>query len=223
LRLWAVVRRRWQLVLIPFVVVLALGLLTYHRPAPAYNVGIRYSAGQPPAEGSGAEYEDDRYFPWLTSEYIVNGLRDWVTSGSFAEAVSEELARQGVEVSPGAVRGSTAAENVRSILLVSMTYGDRDLVEKMINAATTVLQTRNAEAFPHMGEGATVVALDRAVVNRVPAGLRAALDLPLRLVLAVGAGLALAFLADYMDPRIWGRRELEEMGLVVLAEIPRSR
>jgi capsular polysaccharide biosynthesis protein len=222
-QLWNVILRRWPLALIPFIVVLALGLATYHRPPPAYNVGIRYTAGQPPLIGSGAEYEDDRYYPWLTSEYIVNGLADWAKSGSFAAAVSEELAAEEIAVSAGAIRGSIASDNVRSVLLVSMTYGDPDVLESMINAATRVLQTRNAEAFPFLGENAVVVPLDEPVVNQIPAGLRAALDLPLRLVLAVAAGLGLAFLVDYLDPTVRTRRELEELGLEVLVEIPRTK
>ncbi len=222
-RLWKVILRRWPLAVIPFIVVLALGLVTYDRPALAYNVGIRYTAGQPPLAGSGADYEDDRYYPWLTSEYIVNGLADWVTSGSFAAAVSEELAQEGITLSGGAIRGSVASDNVRSVLLVSMTYGERTTLERMINAATVVLQTRNAEAFPFLGENAAVVPLDEPVVNQIPAGLRAALDLPLRLVLAVSAGLGLAFLVDYLDPTVRTRHELEEMGLAVLAEIPRKK
>jgi len=220
-QLWNVLLRRWPLAVIPFVVVLALGLATYHRPPPAYNVGIRYSAGLPPPAGSGADYEDDRYYPWLTSEYIVNGLADWVKSGSFAAAVSEHLAQQGVDIPAGAVQGSVASDNVRSVLTLSMTYGDREALGEMINAATEVLKTRNAEAFPFQGAAAVVVPLDQPVINQIPAGLRAALDIPLRLMLAVGAGAGLAFLVDYVDPTVRTRQELEAMGLNVLAEIPK--
>jgi capsular polysaccharide biosynthesis protein len=221
-QLWKVLLRRWPLAVIPFVVVLAVGLATYDRPPPAYNVGINYTAGHPPAPDSGADYEDDRYYPWLTSEYIVNGLADWVKSGSFAIAVSKELAEQGVDVPAGAIRGSIASDNVRSVLLLSMTYGDRQVLAAMIQAATVVLQTHNVKAFPFLGENAVVVPLDEPVINQVPAGLRAALDLPLRLGLAIGAGVGLAFLIDYMDPTVRTRRELEEMGLDILAEIPRK-
>lgn len=222
-QLWQVLVRRWHLALAPFVVVLVLGLATYHPPSAAYNVGINYSAGQPPATDSGANYEDDRYYPWLTSEYIVNGLADWVKSGSFAAAVSQELAERGIAVSAGAIRGSIASENVRSVLLLSMTYGDPQVLEEMIESATVVLQTRNAEAFPFLGEPAVVVPLDEAVINQIPPGLRAALDLPLRLVLAVAAGVCLAFLVDYLDPTVRTRRELEAMNLDVLVEIPARR
>jgi capsular polysaccharide biosynthesis protein len=221
--LWQVLLRRWPLVVIPFLVVLALALVTYQPPAPVYNVGVRYTAGQPPVPGSGADYEDDRYYPWLTSEYIVNGLADWVKSGSFAAAVSAELAAQGIHVPADTIRGTIASDNVRSVLLVSMTFGDRDSLAAMIDAAGRVLQTRNLEAFPFLGEPAVVVPLDEPVINQVPAGLRASLDLPLRLALAAAAGVGLAFLINYLDPTVQTRADLETAGLPVLAEIPRHK
>ena len=39
-------------------------------------------------------------------------------------------------------------------------------------------------------------------------------------VLALAAGIALAFLLDYLDDSVRSPRELEEMGLAVLGEIP---
>ena len=52
-------------------------------------------------------------------------------------------------------------------------------------------------------------------------GLRERLDLPLRLLLALAAGVALAFLLDYLDDSVRSAAELEEMGLAVVGEIPR--
>ena len=54
-------------------------------------------------------------------------------------------------------------------------------------------------------------------------GLRERLDLPLRLALAVVAGLALCFLCNYLDSNLRDRAELEELGFAVLGEIPRDR
>jgi capsular polysaccharide biosynthesis protein len=51
--------------------------------------------------------------------------------------------------------------------------------------------------------------------------LRERLDLPIRLFLALLAGIALAFLLDYLDDTVRDQAELEEMGITVLGEIPR--
>jgi hypothetical protein len=64
-----------------------------------------------------------------------------------------------------------------------------------------VLQTRNALAFPQLGtNGAIVRAVDPVNVGRVPPGLRAQLDLPVRVALSLVAGIALVFIAHYLWP-----------------------
>jgi len=46
------------------------------------------------------------------------------------------------------------------------------------------------------------------------------LDLPLRIAVALAAGLGLALLAEYMDPTVRDRDELETIGLSIIGEIP---
>ena len=48
------------------------------------------------------------------------------------------------------------------------------------------------------------------------------LDLPIRVLLALGVGLALTFLLDYLDDSVRGKAELEAMGIAVLAEVPKK-
>ncbi len=50
---------------------------------------------------------------------------------------------------------------------------------------------------------------------------REQLDLPLRLLLALAAGVALAFLLDYLDDAVRVRGDVERLGLEVIGEIPR--
>jgi capsular polysaccharide biosynthesis protein len=45
----------------------------------------------------------------------------------------------------------------------------------------------------------------------------------LRILLALVAGLVVAFLLEYLDDTVRRREELEEMGLPVLVAIPRPR
>jgi capsular polysaccharide biosynthesis protein len=217
-----ILRRRWWLALVPALVVLAVGLLTYRRPAPAYNVGVRFLVGQPPT--AAAELEDEeRLANWQTSEYVVNGLTDWISGLRFAERVSARLAEQGVTAPAGAIRGGLAVDNTRSMLQLSLTYGDSIVLEQMVEAAIAVIVEENGTVIPQLGgEPAAVQLLDAPVVNEVPPGLRSQLDLALRLVIAVGAGIGLAFLVEYLDPALQERRDLEQLALPVLGEIPKE-
>lgn len=210
------------MVVIPTAVVLVVGLVTYSPPGTAYNAGIRFIVSQEPSEAA-AESDEERLANWQTSEYIVNGLTDWVRGGQFAQLVSERLAESGLNIDAGAVRGSIAADNTRSMMTLSMTFGDAAALEAMMNAAAAVLVEENEVGLPQLGgETAALVQLDQPIINPVTAGILEQLQLPLRIVLAVGAGVALAFLVDYLDPSVRSKEELEEMGLAVMGEIPRK-
>lgn len=219
---WKLFKRRWLLAVLPAAVVLTVGLATYQSPPPVYNVGVRFIVGQSPAVEA-ATSDQERYYNWTASEYIVNGLTDWVKGGSFATAVSQELATNGLDVPPGAIQGSLAADNARSMLTVSMTYGDGQVLAAMMDAVAKVLIERNSSALPQLGgETAVLVQLDQPIVNQIPAGIRSQLDLPLRILLALGAGVGLALLIEYLDPTIRERDELAKLGLPVVGEIPKK-
>jgi capsular polysaccharide biosynthesis protein len=217
---WTILRRRWLLVIIPALIVLFIGLITYEPAPPAYNAGVRFIVGQPPGPEATAS-DQERYYNWLGSEYIVNGLTDWIRGGKFAEAVSEYLGSQGIGMSSGAIQGGLAADNARSMLTVSLTGPDPLMVEQMMAGVIVVLTEQNANALPQLGgERAILTLLDDPVVNPISAGLRNQLDLPLRIGLALIAGIGLALAAHYLDPTIRDRSELGALGLPIIGEIP---
>ena len=218
---WMILRRRWPLLVIPTVIILAAGLLTYQPPGTAYNVGVNFIVGQTaPAEAVATD--EQRYYRWLTSEYIVNGLVDWVRGTGYAGLVSKELATQGIDIPAGAIRGSLAADNARSVMTLSLTWGDEAQLAAMMDAAITVLAEQNAGALPPVGtEPVIVTQLDEPVINAIPAGLQSQLDLPIRFALALAAGIGLALLAEYLDPTLRSRADLETIELPVLGEIPK--
>ncbi|MCA9959696.1 MAG: hypothetical protein KC443_11715 [Anaerolineales bacterium] len=220
-RFWAIFWRRWPLVVIPAVIVLGVALATYQSPAAVYTVGVRFIVAQEPVT-TAATVQEERYYNWLTSEYVVNGLTDWVNGRNFATAVSAQLAKEGLDIPAGAIQ--PVADNTRSMLTLSLTAGDAEALAAIMRAAITVLVTQNAAALPQLGgETAVIVPLDEPIVNQVSAGLRAQLDLPLRVILALGAGVGLALLVEYLDPTVRTRAQVEELGLPILGDIPRYK
>jgi capsular polysaccharide biosynthesis protein len=220
--IWALLKRRWLVIVIPTAVVLAIGLITYRPPGPLYNAGVRFIVGQAPVETQELT-DEQRLANWKTSEYIVNTLADWVHGGQFAGLVSQELQDQGITVAPPEIVAGTASDSTRSMMVLSMNYSDDAVLEQMLNAASHVLLSANDQGLPQLGgEPAGVVQLDQPIVNRIPPGITTQLQLPLRIALALAAGLGLALLVDYLDPTVRGRRELEELGLPVMAEIPKK-
>ncbi len=90
-----------------------------------------------------------------------------------------------------------------------------------MNAAAEVLIAENSVGLPQLGgEPAELVQLDQPIVNQVPAGIIDQLELPVRIAIAVAAGIGLALFVEYVDPTVRGRRELETMGFEVVGSIP---
>jgi capsular polysaccharide biosynthesis protein len=218
---YSVFRRRWLLVLIPPLIVALFSVVTYQLPpAPGFNVGVNFIVGQLPTPGADLA-DEDRYYNWLGSEYIVNGLTDWAVSGNFKTAVSHQLAQEKIEVAPGSF--SVAADNVRSKLQLFIQHGDAETLAHIMNAAITVLTEQNADALPQLGgETAVLFLLDEPVVTPLPRSLSSLLNIPLRVAIGLAAGLGVALLVEYLDPTIRSREEAEAMGFAVLGEIPKD-
>jgi len=197
---WQILLRRWWLALVPAIVVLGIGLATYRQPAPVYQVGIRFTVGYTP-ETSATSLYDKYYSAWLASEYIAAALGEWAKTGDFAAEVSRELQKQNIDIPTAALAGRVATDVKRSMITMYLQGGDARQLEAIATAAITVMQTRNAQAFPQLGpNGAIVRAVDPPTAGQVPLGLRAQLDLPIRVALALGVGIALVFFAHYLSP-----------------------
>ncbi|MBI3361115.1 MAG: hypothetical protein HY023_08390 [Chloroflexi bacterium] len=222
-QLFAVIIRRWPLVVVPTLVVAVFAVATYRAPGPSFSTTLRFTAGQagpPPAPPSGY---DPNYTRWQASEYIVNTLGDWAKSSSFAAAVSAELATKDIQIPAAALQGAIAVDVSKSLLAIYVTWPDAAQLAAISEAIADVLQTQNVTMLPQLGGQAAVVAkLDTPVITPAVPSLRVRLELPLRLALGLAAGLALAFAVDYLDPTVRDKKELEGLGIEVIGEIPKK-
>ncbi len=224
-QLWAVIARRWWLVLLPAVVALILSLSALRAmitPPLVYTVTIRFTASQIPTDNTAKTFQDQSYIPWLASEYAVSNLARWMGTESFAREMSDKLNQQGKPIDVGAIRSAIIPDSVRSILSITLTWPDPDEIKLMAQAAIDVLRERNGAYFSQFGaKPAEVKPLDAIVVTPAPTPLGTRLGPLARIMIGLVAGLALAFLAEYLDPTLRNRAEIETLGLPVIAEIPR--
>jgi len=221
---WNIIRRRGWIVLAIVGVVLLVSLLARPTRPPTYVATMRFMMGLEPEAKTGDYYTFDRYYTWLTAEYLVDDVSELVRSGAFAQAVNEELAGAGIAVPAGAIQGSTQAGTLHRILTVSIVWGDPQQLALIANSVANLLSSEVARHFAQVGTGGVYASLiDPPAIGGVGPSLRDKMDLPIRLILAVVAGLALILLLDYLDDSVRNPSELESSGLSVLAQVPAQR
>jgi capsular polysaccharide biosynthesis protein len=166
-----------------------------------------------------AEYAYDPLDVWMASEYLMDDLASAVRGADYARRISERLEEEGLSLA-----GAFSAATEHRMLIVSATWGNPEQLASIASTAVAVLNEDAAELVGPLGQARPVLRLiDPPVIVPVGRSLKDKLDLPIRIGLAVLAGIAGAFLLDYLDSSIRGQQDLEEMGISVLARIPRRR
>lgn len=210
-----VLRRRWWLMLLPVVIaglIVGRSLLNNRGGGSGFSTSFRYTAMQvmnlPQRDG---DYQD----VWLASEFVVNAFTEWVHSSSFRAELQALVPN--VDLVPLGV----GADKVRSVGRIDLSYPDDKTLQQIADAAVTVLETRSDSYFPQLGEqSAQFALLDTPVIAAAQTALPSRFGPLLQMGVAIIGGLALAFLAEYIDLRIRSRDELEAQGWTVLGRIP---
>jgi len=218
---WKIIKRRLWLVLI-LMAVLVLSYFLFRRPEQTcYVANMRLVVGLRPETSAGSYYTYDRYYTWLTAEYLLDDFAEVVKSEMFARDVA---AVAGIDLPAGAIHGATSTGKLHRILSVSITWPDPDELTSIADAVVQVMRNRGSTYFAQLStDSATISVIDPPTIQQVGPSLRQRLDLPLRLLLGLAAGVGLAFLLHYMDDTVRERADLEELGLPMLAEIPVGR
>ncbi|WP_376791944.1 YveK family protein [Thermoflexus sp.] len=214
--------KRWGwLALIPT----ALGILaagTARPSVPVYQASIRFAVGI--RSGSYRDYDYEGYYRWLSSEYLAAAVSAWIRSRDFAERVAAELQAGGLNLPAPMIQGALASDYQRSLLVLYITASDPETAEAIARAAAEVVRREVGQVWPQAGEGlAALTPLDVPVASPVAPPLRSRLEGPFRAILGLLVGVTLTFIAYFMDPRIWDRKDVERLGFRVLGEIPRGK
>lgn len=196
--------------------VLVVSLITAQEPEPVYVATMRFAVGIEGSEPVNAVSGEGRSDAWLASEYLADDLSEILKGGDLASRISEQV---GFEVPTGTI----FASREHRIMTVSVTWRDQVEVQSIAEAVGAAVQDGGSEYFPQLaGVEAEAVLIDGPGIGQVGRSLSDKLDLPIRLFVALVAGVALAFLWDYLDDTVRDRSEVEALGAPVLGEIPRS-
>jgi capsular polysaccharide biosynthesis protein len=223
---WQIIWKRAWIPALLLVIVAGASLLTRQTSLPTYSTTMRFTVGVKPQEVPD-QYTYDSYYAWLSSEYLADDMTAIVSSQAFAADVNRRLVEMGssVQIPPGSIGGVTIAEKQHRILRLNVSWSSPTELADIAQAIVGVMEEDSPKYLTQLGTpGALINIIDEPSLPAAnPPALTQRLNLPVRLLLALAAGLALTFLLDYLDDSIRGRPELETMGIVVLAEVPREK
>lgn len=227
---WHIIWRRIWIPVLLVGIVAGVSLLTAKTPLPMYTSSLRFTVGVTSQAGQAAlegRVNEETFHAWVASEYLADDLSVVVGSQKFAADINRHLAEMGssVQIFPGAISGITVAEKEHRILKLNLTWGNPDELAEIGQAAVMALKEDSPKYFAQFGTpNALITVIDEPLVSTpIPPSLTQRLDLPVRLILALVAGVGLAFLLDYLDTSVRGAPELERMGIPVLAEVPKQK
>jgi len=213
-------KRAWIPVLL-VVIVAAISLLTRQTPAPVYSITLRFNVAVAP-EITTTDYNYNGLHAWVTSEYMADTLSVLVSGQEFAADVNQQLAQMGQSFTIPA--GLISAETRHRVVSLTLSWGNAQELSQIAAAVSQTMQENIGDYFPQARQtGVLVSQVDVSGPVEVNlTSLTQRLDLPVRLLLALTAGIGLTFLLDYLDDRVRGKAELEAMGIAVLAEVPKK-
>jgi len=223
---WQIIWRRAWIPALLLVAVGAVSLFTHKTPPTVYNASMRFVVGVEP-EQSPDQFNYDGYYAGISSEFVADDLSVVVGSQAFAEDVNRHLAEMGsaVQIPPASLSGMTFADKQHRILQVNITWGNPQELQAIGQAIATTIEQDGPKYLAQLGTlGGVVRVIDRPLTpTPIPPSLTQRLDMPVRLIFALIAGIGLVFLLHYLDTSIKSAADAESLGLSVLAEIPRHK
>lgn len=220
-------RRLWiPIVLTLLVAALSAVQLRPWQPAPpsGYNTEIRLLLGVAPMPNADTASYDPRYFAWLISEYLVDDFTEVVRSQLFATGISARLTEDGITVPAGAITGSATTGKQHRIITLNFAWPDQTEATAIANAAAAELKENASVYFVQLGTDDTLIEiLDGPNIAPVAGAPMEIYEFPIRVLLALLAGLALAFLVEYLDDSVRSGHDLEALGVTTIGAIPKHR
>lgn len=216
--------RRWPAVLI---LPLAVALVAVYQDitrTDEYSANARLSVVRIP-DPAPEEFRYDEYYNYLASEFKIDDLVETVRGNVFAASVAERMTAAGNPISAGEVQGSLASDRQHRILSITATTPDPERTLAISRAVVEELESDPGLYLdmPADAAGASVRAV-QVPDSAGPDTARARMILMLSVLVALGMGVLLAFLVDYLDDTLYDADGTSDATkLPVLAEIPAER
>ncbi len=220
LQLWRILNRRlWLVVIIAMLSALSWALFGA-RQESSYTATMRVLTTLPREQNSESFFRYDRYYVWTSSEYLADDLAEVVKSQAFRVDVAEEMG--GGNLDGVSIQSVPRNERSGRIVTVQVTSEDFNLTRTASQAAALAIEKKANKYFSQLGSNETAVrVIDPPSIAQPSAPVRSLLNLGIRVILSLVAGIALVFLLHYVDNTFYDTLEVEEsLSLPVIGEVP---
>ncbi len=218
-RFWAVIRRRWPILVLLPLIALGLAAANYLRATKTYTAsgGATITSTAPEATNPQGF---DNYYRTLTSEAASDDLTRVVLGSRFAGDVAKRLQAKGQNDSAEMVQRALSSTRVHRVITINAATNNekhsviiaQTALEELVASAPSSLPNRPVEAsivdFP------TTARASSLKTGVLAAGM---------VLAAVIAAAVIALLVDLFDTRLHDWRDVEDqLGQPVVGVIPRS-
>lgn len=224
----AVLGRRWYIAALVPVLVLAGVLVQASQTRPSYTataqIAVTRTPEQPPPQPDFFLY--DGYYAYLSSEYLLDDLVGVVRGNVFANDVARTLAAtKGVQISPDEIQAAITSDRLNRILSIHATSADPNRAVLIAQAAATTLEQKGASFFGLNGPGnGANMAMVQTPAGAASNSRRQEFLQALEVLVAIFAGVLLAFLVDYLDDTLRTPETVTAtLGVPVIGSIPNGK
>lgn len=188
-----------------------------------YSATMRVIVSIPPEPKSGQVYGYDKYYTWLSTEYLVDDFSELVKSYAITQDIKAELNDPAIDVE--AIQGQRTTKKTHRLLTITVTSHRPDQAQRIAQALARVMERKGNDYLAQLTyDGAVVRVVDPPLQAERVGVLREYLDLAIRTFLGFLVGLGLIFLMEYLDLSLRDRGQVEGLlGVPVLGEIPPER
>lgn len=228
-RYWRVLTRRWPVVVaIPLLVAIGSLALFAIRPVTYTATTQVQLVIVPPQASNDAFFRYADYYNFLATEYMADDLVEILNGNVFTQDVATTLAgpdfKLGVPVDD--LRGALDVTRQHRVIIIAVTSTDRALATTVARAAVKTLQADPVRYFSRGGSGAAIDAKPFVIEEPLAAKSNRAkslLNAALQTLVALFAGIGLAFFLEYLDDRLRDEDGVSSaLQLPVLAKVPRG-
>lgn len=221
----AVLINRWIfVVLVPAIVLIAVAYQAI-QSEPTYTATTRASIIRLPQQDLTDDFRFDGYYRYLSSEFAVDDLVELTQGNVFAEDVAQFISLMyEQDITAGEIQQSIRSERQHRILTMNVESKDPVRAVMIAQAATERLERRGTAYFGLDAEGESAVETIQRPLSASSSSSREMLIYTLQLAVALFAGVALAYLVEYLDDTIRSPETLTTaLDLPVIGTIPAER